>query len=31
MFAVPLLMTAILLPVAYLVFKRVEATMADVI
>jgi lipopolysaccharide transport system permease protein len=31
MFGVPLLMTAVLLPVAYLVFKRVEATMADVI
>ena len=29
--AVPLLLTLILLPVAYVVFKRVETTMADVI
>ncbi len=31
MLGLPLLMTGILLPVAYMVFKRVEATMADVI
>jgi len=31
MLAVPALAAAILLPVSYLVFKRVEATMADVI